>query len=474
MPHVHPRLKFIPQQFNQFVLRLAHWLLPFILRVRTRPWLIGGICQIDAVNVKILLDLYQQFQAGKIRFLIAFRHAEVEDPLCLLYLFSRILPRAVRQQKISLKLPIHTHFIYDRGMTIWAGNWLGWLFSRGGGIPIHRGKPLDRTALRAARDLLVNGQFPLTIAPEGATNGHGEIISPLEPGVAHLGFWCAEDLQKANRSETVFIVPIGIRYYYLKPPWKAIARLLARLEEDSGLSPGRLEEADREHPEKQLYQRLLVLSEHLLTQMEEFYRRFYHQVIPPPPDSLSLNINEVLAFRLQALLDVALTVTEDYFRIRKQGTAIDRCRRLEEAGWNMIYREDVADLKQLSPLEFGLADWVAEEAELRLKHMRLAESFVAFTGSYIKEKPTAERFAETLLILFDLLARIKGDKIPRRPCLGKRRVEITIGEPISLVQRWETYQQSRQAAKQAVTRLTQDLQEALEELCRAFCCLPHN
>lgn len=464
MSHVHPRLKFIPQKFNPIILRFAHWLLPFILRVRTRPWLIGGICRIDAVNVATLLKLYQQFQAGKIRFLIAFRHGEVEDPLCLLYLFSRILPRAVRQQNIPLKLPLHTHFIYDRGMTIWAGDWLGWLFSRGGGIPIHRGKPLDRLALRAARHLLANGQFPLTIAPEGATNGHGEIVSPLEPGVAQLGFWCVEDLQKASRSEKVFIIPIGIRYYYLKPPWKALARLLAKLERDSGLPPGKLQESDREDTEKQLYRRLLVLGEHLLARMEQFYRHFYHQVILPPPDSLSPSINEVLAFRLQVLLDVALTVAEDYFGLRKQGTAIDRCRRLEEVGWNVIYREDVADLRQLSPLEFGLADWLAEEAELRLKHMRLAESFVAVTGSYVREKPTAERFAETLLILFDLLARIKGKKIPRRPVLGKRRVEITIGEPISVTERWTTYQQSRQAAKQAVTHLTEDLQQALERL----------
>ena len=464
MSKVHSKLRFISQQFDPLVLRLAHWLLPFILRVRTRPWLNGGICYLEAVNTKILLNLYQQFQSQKIRLIIGFRHAEVEDPLCLLYLFSRLLPRAVRSSQISVKLPIHTHFIYDRGMTIWAGNWLGWLFSRGGGIPIHRGKPLDRVALRAARDLLLNGQFPLTIAPEGATNGHGEVVSPLEPGVAQLGFWCVEDLQKAGRSEQVFIVPIGIRYYYLKPPWKAIARLLAQLEKDSGLPTGQWQKLEGLPPEKLLYQRLLVLGEHLLTQMEKFYQRFYHQAIAPPPHNPSLAANEIIAIRLQILLDVALKVAEDYFGIRGQGTAIDRCRRLEEAGWNAIYREDIADLKALSPLEFGLANWIAQEAELRLKHMRLVESFVAVTDSYIQEKPTAERFAETLLIIFDLLERIKGKKIPRRPCLGKRWVKMTIGKPISVTARWETYHQNRQAAKQAVTRLTQDLQQALTEL----------
>ena len=96
--------------------------------------------------------------------------------------------------------------------------------------------------------------------------------------------------------------------------------------------------------------------------------------------------------------------------------------------------------------------------------MRLVESFVAVTENYVKEKPTAERFAETLWILFDTLERIKGKKMPRRPYLGKRKVKITIGEPICVTERWDSYQSSRKAAKEAVNNLTKDLQSALEEM----------
>ncbi len=464
MHHAKPRLKFIPQRFNPLVLKLVHGLLPLVLRFRTRRWLRGGIYRVETENVEILVKLYQQFQAGKIRFLMAFRHPEVEDPLCLLHMMSRTIPKVAKEQGISLQYPIHNHFIYDRGMTIWAGDWLGWLFSRGGGIPIHRGKPLDRVALRAARELLVNGQFPMTVAPEGANNGHGEIVSPLELGVAQLGFWCAEDLAKANRSEEVLIVPIGIRYRYLKPPWSQLDRLLTQLEADSGLPPQSLARSHLSEPEKFLYPRLLRLGEHLLMEMEEFYRRFYRQTIPDIPAETSVSPDQVLATRLQNLLDVALKVAEGYFGVSSQGTVIDRCRRLEEVGWNAIYREDIPDIHHISPLQRGLADWIAEEAELSLKHMRLVESFVAVTGSYVKDNPTPERFAETALILFDLMARIKGKKIPRRPRLGKRWVTITVGEPIALSERWQTYQQSRKAAKQAIAELTQDLQAALENL----------
>ena len=100
-------------------------------------------------------------------------------------------------------------------------------------------------------------------------------------------------------------------------------------------------------------------------------------------------------------------------------------------------------------MDRGLADWIATEANLRMLHMRLVESFVAVTGNYVREKPTAERFVETTLLMFDMLARIKGDKLPRRPQLGHRWAQITVGEPISVTERWQAYKINRQAARQA-------------------------
>ena len=461
---VQPRLKFIPPAFNPLVLQVAQWLVLVLLRFRTQPWLTAGITRIETVNIEGLIDLYHQFQAGKIRFLMAFRHVEVDDSLCGMYLLSRAVPQVARQRGISLQYPIYTHFLYERGMPIWAGAWLGWLLSRLGGIPIRRGKRLDLTALRMARDLFANGQLPMTVAPEGATNGHSEIVSPLQSGVAQLGFWCVEDLVKAKRCETVYIVPMGIQYYYAKPPWRKLDWLLSKLEADSGLSVLRNEQAEIPDLEK-YYQRLFRIGEHLLAKMEQFYSRFYHylpEAVSTPDESITQN--QMLAARLQALLHTALQVAENYFGLQAQGSVNERCRRLEEASWTYIYREDLQDLNALSSLDRGLADWTAEAASLQIVHMRLVECFVAVTGTYVLNKPTVERFAETALIMFDMLARIKGDKLPRRPQLGQRWVKMTVGEPISVTERWQNYQSSHQAAKLAVTDLTQDLQVALEKM----------
>lgn len=464
-----PPLKFIPQQFNLLVLQIVRWLLPVALRFRTRPWLPAGIVHIEAKNVEVLAELYQQFQAGKIRFLLAFRHPEVEDPLCMLYLLSHIVPRVARQEGITLQSVVHSYFLYDRGMTVWAGKWLGWLFSRLGGVPIHRGRRLDRQAIQTARELFANGKFPIAVAPEGGTNGHSGIVSPLEPGVSQMGFWCVEDLQKANRPETVIIVPIAIQYRYVEPPWSKLDWLLSKLEADSGLPVKEIDLGDACGSlclrDEIYYQRIYCLAEYLITEMEEFYRRFYHQDIPKTISiDESATPNQVLIARLHCLLDKALQVTEQYFGVQEQGNFIDRCRRLEEAGWNYIYREDLPDINALPPFKRGLADWVAEEADLRIRHMRIVESFVAVTATYIQEQPTVERFAETVLLIFDMLSRIQDTTLPGRPRLGLRQAQITVGEPISVTERSRNCQGDRYAARQAVSDLTKDLQIALEKM----------
>lgn len=457
-PQFHPGLKFIPPKFNPLVLSACQLILPTYIKWQT------NLDEIEAKNVETLLNLYQQFSEKKVRFLIAFRHPQTEDPFCLTYLLWTLLPKVAHAQGVQLKTPFHSHFIYDRGIPLWAGDHIGWIYSQLGGTPIIRGK-IDREGLRSARDLFANSFLPMAAAPEGAVNGHNELVSPLEPGISQLSFWCVEDIYKAGRTEEVLILPLGIQYYYISEPWSEISQLLNHLETQTGLPI---------YPDKSrdyFYSRLLRLGFKLLEVMEDFYRRFYHQEIEQYSplnytdlfniNSLSEEWNTHLSYRLKILLDTALKVAEQFFNLKPKGNLIDRCRRLEQSGWDYIYREDIEEIDQLSLLEKGLANRVAEEANFRIWHMRIVETFVAVTGQYVREKMTAERFAETTLLLWDVMTRIQGGNPWERPKLGRQRVQMTIGEPISVSQRWDKYQKSR---KNAATELTQDLQTALEGL----------
>jgi len=455
-PRAQPPLDFIPPQLKPWLVKYGPAILPWWIRCQT------AIAKIEVKNLDILTQNYIDFKQGKTRILLAFRHPSVIDPLCMGYLFWQPLAKALKTASMQPPPISHSHFMYDRGIPLWGGAFIQWLFPRLGGTSIQRGK-LDRPGLRSARELMLNADYPLAAAPEGATNGHNEIISPLEPGIAQLGFWCAEDLQKAGRSEKVLILPVGIQYFYLSPPWVKIEALLSQLETDCGITP----DPNHDLTEAHLYKRLYQLGEVMLDLMENFYREFYHKTLPPVAelernladnsDSVESDPNQLLVLRLQNLLNAALTVGEEYFHLKARGILPDRCRRLEQAGWDYIYREELRDAKTLSPVQRGLADRLAQEADLRMWHMRLVENFVAVTGNYVREKPTVERFADILLLLWNVVDRMKGGE-EKRPNLGRQRAQMTIGEPIEINEYYADYQNNR---KQAIAAVTQSLQDRL-------------
>ncbi|EDX86675.1 Acyltransferase domain protein [Synechococcus sp. PCC 7335] len=411
-----------------------------------------NLAEVESHNVETLAKLYHEFESGKTRLLLAFRHPNPTDPYVLSHLLWRDLPQTAKQMGVPVGTT-HAHFIYDRGIPLWAGGYLGWLFSRLGGVPIQRGK-LDLQALKTARDLFVNGQFPLAAAPEGGNNGHNEIVSPLEPGVAQLAFWCQEDLIEQARDTSVVILPLGIQYRYIEEPWQAVESMMSRLEAESGLEPT---------SGLDLYGRLYRLAEHLLTLMEDYYQEFYRVTFKRGDEfTESMDANDLLATRLRSLIDEALKVAEHYFGLRPKGSTIDRCRKVEQAGWDRIFR---GETETLSPVELGLANRVAEEADLRMWHMRLVESFVAVTGHYVKEHPSADRFAETALLLRDMVEKIKRNQnsqpvVSGLP-LGPQRAIATVGEPIMVGPLFASYKAKR---RQAITSLTAKLQEQMESL----------
>ncbi|MEO1002681.1 MAG: 1-acyl-sn-glycerol-3-phosphate acyltransferase [Cyanobacteria bacterium J06638_7] len=421
-----PPLTPIRPAYRPAVLRLLHALLPLLLRWRLLGWLPAGITRLELEDGEPLVALLQEFRQGRCRLLLAFRHSAVDDPLCGLWLLSRGLPPPLRPQPV--------HFLYDRGMPLWAGAPLGWLLAALGGVSLRRGRQPDWSALRQARELMRNGPFPFALAPEGATNGLGEQVGPLEPGSARLALWCRDDLRRAGRREAVWIVPIGIHYRYPDAPWGRLERLLGRLERRMGLEPLTLPAAPAVQSQPQRCRlRLLRLGEALLAALEAFYGRFGAAGETPAGGACD--------GRIAALRNRVLALAEARLGVRPAGSPEDRCRRLEEVAWQWIHREDLPPRPLLSPLQRGLADRAAAEAALALEHMRLAETFVAVSAGYLGEPggagagsgaPSFERCADVALLLHDGLARLAGGALPARPRLGRRHARLRVAEPIAV------------------------------------------
>jgi hypothetical protein len=456
-----PRLAFLAPKFNLWVLRLVAWMLPYWLKYKLH------ILKVDVTDIDRLVEVYKQAQMGRLRLTIAFRHPTPDDALCVGYLLTKILPVAARKHRIVFRSPIFAHFIYDRSKILRAGKIVSWFYRQLGGIPIQWGRT-DRLAIKTARELLVRGDMPLAIAPEGTSNGQSESVRPLESIAAQIGFGGMEDLDSVRQEEDVSIVPIGIQYYYLHEPWDKLERLIYELETDCGLLVNRhdslvaIGQSDGRPMRKLLYDRFYHLSQHLLYQVENFYAQFYqYQILERPELDRAISRTEI-SQRLQQLLDFAIQVSESYFNLQPQGTKTDRYRQIERAGWDWIYREELTSPESLSPVSRKLADRIATEADLRLWHLRIVESLVAIASPYIKDRPTIDRFAEIALLLWDLVARIQDKKSSDRPVLGDRRVLMTISNPIPLSDYWDRYKSGRRQAKQATIDLTQELQTALE------------
>ena len=451
LTRVQPPLKVYPPKANQFILKIIRLLTPFWLRWQC------GIKQIETRYIDRLVEATKKFQDGKSRYMLAFRHPTTDDPFAMLYLLAYAVPEQAREMGIKLTTLPHSGFVYDRGISLWAGDYINWLFPALGGISIFRGK-LDRPALNLMRQQITNGSFPLSMAPEGGTNGKSETVAELEPGIAQIGFWAAEDLQKEGRTEELLIIPVGIQYEYSDQAWGKIDQTIATIEKECGIVKPAINDGNR-------YERLYDLGSYLVAWVNDYYKALYGNYAKincdnTNPDNLAANLEE--------LADHILSIAEMSFGIKAKGSPIDRCRRLEQAGWDRIFRNDIKNIEQLSEMERGFADQLALEASYSNWHMRIAESIIGVTSDYVRQRPSASRYIEVLKLMWSVLQRIternQESAFRETPNFGDRKLTISVAEPLSVSDRLAEYQSSRPAAKECTKKLTEEIHAAMKDL----------
>jgi len=451
LTRVQPPLKVYPPKPNQLLLKLIRMVTPFWLRGQC------GIKQIETRYIDRLVEATKKFQDGKSRYLLAFRHPTTDDPFAMLYLLTYAVPEQAREMGIKLTKTPHSSFVYDRGISLWAGEYINWLFPALGGISIFRGK-LDRAALNLIRQQIINGKEPLSMAPEGGTNGKSELVAELEPGIAQIGFWSAEDLLKEGRTEEMLIIPVGIQYEYSAKAWGAIDQTIITIEKECGITKPEITPNTR-------YQRLYDLGSYLVQWVSDYYKNFYGSYANT---NTTITDTDDLATRVQDLADRILRVAEMNFGIKSKGTAIDRCRRLEQAGWDRIFRNDIKDIAQLSQVERSFADQLALEANYSNWHMKIAESIIGVTSDYVRQHPSPSRYVEVLKLMWSVLQRVterdQESVFKETPSFGDRKVIISVAEPLSVSDRLPEYQSSRTAAKECTRKLTEEISNSLNNL----------
>jgi 1-acyl-sn-glycerol-3-phosphate acyltransferase len=440
--------------------RLVPWVYYFMrTAVPTYLRLVDGVRRVEVEGIEHLLDAYRSFYAGEARLLLAFHHPTAHDPSVLSYLISRALPAAARARRLPLGGLAHVHYVYGRNVLIWHGGGASFLIPRIEGIPVMNRRS-DSQGMRTLRRYLLEGPFPLALAPEGQVTYHNHRLGPVEPGTAHLALWCREELRRRGDPREVLILPLAPVYHFDADPERTLEGLAARIAGQTGIA----------HPAAHTWrERLLALTDVLLTRIEAYYGRFHRLPQPPsPPDSPA----DGWQARIHRLCDAALRLAESFMGLPPEGDLLTRVFTVRQRGWDYLFRGDLPELGRrgrrgaLAPLERVLTDRLADSAYLILRHNELADVAEYLDPEYISPangEPSLNRLIEYALNLLDVVNRLSGGDIGGRYSPRGKRVEVRVGEPLAVGELTGGWVAPR---RERVTRLTATLVDRLASLSR--------
>lgn len=307
----------------------------------------------------------------------------------------------------------------------------GWFMNRVGTYSVIRGVP-DRESLRTTRRLLAEQDRKVVIFPEGEIYEHNDRLLAFQSGVAQIGFWVLDDLEKHGKPLSMPIVPVAIKYRCSDSPRLAIENSLSDLEKALDLA---------RNPKLTAYQRLRRIGDRVLASMERDVG-----LKPGDPGALDERIRTV---RQKTLEQVA----------RRIGSQVN---------------EAQAPADQLHLLFHELKSWVgmlpddSHEYDERLYRKRIHEAaplfnelhrlqnFIAVTGDYVAAEATAERF-------LDVLGRLEKEVFGAVRHNVPREARLRIADPIRLEERYADYRQSK---RQVVAEVTSKLESTIRDMLR--------
>jgi hypothetical protein len=169
----------------------------------------------------------------------------------------------------------------------------GWMMQRLGVYSIIRGAA-DRASFQMTRKILMEGKRWLVIFPEGQTVWQNDTVIPFQQGVTQLAFKAYERLAKEDADNSLYCLPMSIKYVFTENVDEEMRDSMKRLE-------SQLLSGDYVPPEDP-FSRLRNISEAILSANE---RR--HNLKPEDESDLNARIEamrEGMVSRMERQLDV--------------------------------------------------------------------------------------------------------------------------------------------------------------------------
>ncbi len=329
------------------------------------------------------------------------------------------------------------NFIAAREVFDWDHGLNGWWLQHMGCYSVVRGA-VDRESFKTTRELLCAGKKKLVLFPEGEISRQNDTLLPLESGAAQMSFWALSDIKKANPDDTIYIVPMALKYTYPHDIGSNIRESLSKLENKLGLTAEHSGDTDQikvaiESGEASVRDRLRRVADRLLSILEKEYKQK-----PDPEATMNQRVEKLRRAILQKVakqIDVELSANQ---------RELEQVRILRNNLDDYIYSEN----GKASEYEKQVHDEHAANIKACYKDLDRAVNFIAIYDGYVTEYMSQERYAH-------VLDRLEQEVFGGAPNIrGARRVLIDVGEPINLDDHLEAYKAKK---KEAVAHVTDEI-----------------
>ena len=313
----------------------------------------------------------------------------------------------------------------------WWGLW-GKIIQRVGAFSVVRGTA-DRASFRATRDLLALPGTRTVIFPEGEVYSQNDSLLPFHTGVFQLAFWAMDDKKKAGHIEgddaDLLLVPVALKYHYVKDMSGPIMESLARLEHFTGVLPA---------PNDAPYVRLRRVGLAILRSLEREYR------LPSPKTDADEDPDADLSPRLNAIKEAILqrVASAAGVPVPKGDTMPEKMRGLLHT-IETVERDAPRDGE--TPYDKSLRNAQRLRAQPLLRDMERLTNWIAVFDGYIRADPTPERMAETLI-------RLERECWGHAQLSGPKACRVRIGEPLNVRDCLGAYEENKRAEVGRVAR----------------------
>jgi len=414
-----PDVKVPPPRISRFVI--------FLVSLLVRPYLfmLFGSAKTVLRGEKITFDVFRRTLSGESRCIIAFRHPDGREPQLLSWFFLFRLKRLAAKYGIRFIRRPHAIFVYGYEVVRWGGALARFFMPNVGAIPIHHTK-LDSKGMTRIYGAIINGPYPVALAPEGQVSYSADSVPRLETGMIRIGFQAAFQLAKKNENCPLEILPLSIHFRYGKKGKTAMEKLLVKTEKYCGFKRG----------------------EDVKPSFEERVRRCRDFILEVNEGRYCVKSDNSLSFelRLERVVNAALETAERMLGIKSEGEFFPRLYKVRHECWDRIFLPDKDNLDNEPLVKRGVMNLEAGEAWHIARHQELADFGWYFRRPLPAEGTALHQKVEYVQNLWDFASRTMGGAISDRVNIPAAKVIIKAAPAIDLSARLARYSEDKKTA----------------------------